>query len=108
MSKKILYLAPVVVLLGACSASCSDRFAEANDHVLDTAQIVYESRMSGNITADAAYGYQDRLENAYGLIGEGSALCDSDEAAAEETFEEAEGLLDAVEDEIEAFESKGE
>ena len=108
MNRKILLFLSAVVLLGACSASCGDRFVYVNDHVLDTAQSVYELRSSGNLSVDKAFGYQGEIEKAYILLGEGSDLCECDEEAAADKFDQAEAVLDSVDDSLQHIEIKGE
>ncbi len=113
MTRKILLLTSALIL-GACSISCSDRFTDTNGHLLDTAQSVYELRSLGKITADEALCYQDRVENAYRLTVDGSVFCDIDEDVAADKFEDAEDILDAVDDAlnvnkiIEPIEEEGE
>ncbi len=95
MARKIWILVSLL-MLGACSLSCSDRFENANQHILDTAQSVYESQSLGEVTTDKAFQYKTQIENAYKATYDGSILCESDEKAAENCFEEAEDILDAI------------
>ena len=112
MTRKYLIFS-AALMLGACSISCSDRFTDTNEHLLDTAQIVYETYNNGKTNTEEAFGYQDLVENAYKLTVDGSVLCEIDEVAAVDKFEEANDILDAVEDALhapasEAIEIKGE
>ena len=99
-----IFLLTVVLFLGACSMTCSGRFENANEHVLETALYVYEARSDGKISADQAVIYQEEIESAYTLTEAGSVLCDSDDAAAAEKFEESENILDTIDDALDALE----
>ena len=99
MARKIIILASIL-LLGACSLSCSDRFENANNHILDTAQSVYELRSLGKVTAEGAFQYQMQIENAYKATHDGNAQCESDEAVAQESFEKAEDILEVIDSEL--------
>jgi|GEM_PF-2057847 len=99
MIKKIVLLASVVIL-GACSISCSDKFTNANEHILNTAQSVYELRLAGEVKADKALLYQSEIENAYKYTSDGSVLCDSNEDAAKDKFEDAEDILNAIDNQL--------
>ncbi len=99
MIRKILLLVSLV-MLGACSLSCSDRFGRANLHVLDTAQSVYKSYSLGNVTDSKLAEYKMQIENAYRSVGEGSELCESSEDSALESFQSAENILLAIDTEL--------
>jgi hypothetical protein len=89
-----------MLILGACSQSCSDRFENANEHILDTAQSVYKLRSLDKITDDKVFKYRGQIENAYEFTNNGSALCESNEDDAEASFEKAEDILDAIDDDF--------
>jgi len=99
MARKIIILASVL-LLGACSLSCSDRFENANNHILDTAQSVYELRSLGEVTAEVALQYQMQIENAYKATHDGSAQCESNEQAAKDSFKKAEAVLEVIDNQL--------
>lgn len=103
MIRNIILLA-AVFSLGACSMTCSGKFENANEHVLETAQYVYKARSDGEINADQAGIYQEEIESAYTLTEEGSVLCDSNAAAAAEKFEQSEDILDAIDDALDVLE----
>lgn len=99
MTREIMFLASMLIL-GACSLSCSDRFENANEHILNTAQSVYELGSLGQSTAYKALLYRGQIESAYKSINDGSALCESNEEAAKNSFEKAEDILDAIDDDL--------
>ena len=108
MTRELLILTSVL-LLGACSSSCSDKFEDLNAHLLESAQSVYSERSLGALSADKAFMYQEEIEEAYALFSDGSALCESNEERAEDKFESAEELLDGLDSTLDNIEeSKGE
>lgn len=108
MTRKILSLT-AVLLLGACSSSCGDKFEDLNAHILRSAQSVYSERSLGELSADDAFAYQEQIEEAYTLLSDGSSLCESAEERANDKFDAAEGVLGGVDSALETIEeSKGE
>ncbi len=101
MTRKIAAITSVFIL-GACSISCSDRFESANNHIIDTVQIVYELKGHEKINNDNALIYQNQIDNAFDYIKNGSALCESDENMAKASFDKAESLLNEIDNTLRA------
>jgi len=104
MTRK-LFILPLLLgicFLGACTLSCSHEFEKTNGHVLEAAQDMYEARADGLIDVEVADKFKADIDDAYGLVKEGSELCESNEDAAADKFKEAEDILDEIDGALKA------
>lgn len=96
--KKILLGAVCVFAIGMVAActNCGVELEEVVDHYVETTQEVETAYGAGTITKLQATSYEEELSESYALISEGSDLCEEDEEAAIDKFDEVEEALDTI------------